>query len=96
MTTTKEVSQHTPTPWHVGPNGSDIRQADEMPVPLKYGNDTTFEELEANAAFIVRAVNVHEENEKTIAILKRMLEKITGWTMAEISKEIAIKLAEGK
>lgn len=45
-------------------------------------------ESEYGAAFIVRAVNAYEANEKKIRILQRLLEKATGWTCEQIAEAI--------
>lgn len=57
--------QHTPIPWKVE-NGNDIVASKEGTIACAYGmmvNNKVVhnEECFANAAFIVRAVNTHEE-----------------------------------
>jgi hypothetical protein len=70
MKTDTKTTQHTPTPWKT--NGRYILDGDSFSKPsiamvtqLKGKNnneDVAFQELaEANAAFIVRAVNCHGE-----------------------------------
>lgn len=88
---TKTAATHTPI--HLGPNGVDIREADETPiVSIPYGDDP--ERAETWARTIIRAVNSHDALIKRIEILGRMLEKATGWSAKEIAETIA--QAEGK
>lgn len=65
MTNTQTKTAHSPTPWHVG-----IKQAEQIIYDEKgnaVANATTFyfdstkELCHANAQFIVKAVNCHEE-----------------------------------
>ena len=51
------IPSHTPTPWKVGEE-YEILGPNEKVVATTYHNRP---EVEANAAFIVRAVNAHEE-----------------------------------
>lgn len=65
-----ETTQHTPTPWKVhaeinvfGPDGSSVLGKTSNSDP------GVIDEVKANAAFIVRAVNAHEELLAMVKIL---------------------------
>lgn len=54
------MTNHTPTPWAVTPCHTDINAYRIWDVHGNYLNEPFMEEREANAAFIVKAVNNHE------------------------------------
>lgn len=57
-------SKHTPTPWHLGGTKNMIVFAEDgwaIANAVVHHNKSGFEKMEANAAFIVKAVNCHEE-----------------------------------
>ena len=62
--------QHTPTPWKLSKYGSIAHPQKEcMSVPINAASSDS-PEATANAAFIVRAVNAHEE---LVSLLKEGL-----------------------
>lgn len=73
-------AKHTPTPWHVQPIGGQRyieaqgpkficdMQADQCENPAEV------EEMQANAEFIVRACNCHEELVQVLESVVRILE----------------------
>lgn len=62
-------AKHTPTPWTTGPNGIDIRDADENNITtVPYSDDS--ELAEANADHIVHCVNLHDELVQMVGQLK--------------------------
>lgn len=64
--------QHTPTPWSVGMGLSITHKGDGAGVIAQIKNiDAGIGVMTANAAFIVRAVNVHEELVDALKTLHR-------------------------
>lgn len=70
-------AKHTPTPWKVGPHtvilsneGGYPTAIADIAIPIR-GKGADYAEQQANAAFIVRAVNAHEE---LLALLKEVHE----------------------
>ncbi len=100
-------TQHTPTPWmQAGVSRYIVKDLESVSIASttvpKGRNDKEEEALEklayANAAFIVRAVNSHDELLKALSVLKN---SITGVYYLGEEKEIeiidkAIAKAEGK
>lgn len=100
---------HTPTPWKLGPTGDTVDDANGLELLRMYEADGREEPTalpyRANAAFIVRACNSHEE---LLSALKRAREalkaneEITGtWELYQASPEMkaihaAIAKAEGR
>ena len=91
-TETPENQQHTPTPWkvaepiHDSKNGytwavaifSDIaKSGDKLPAEAIASDRAT---AQANAAFIVRAVNVHEE---LLDLLKSLEDEFQVWVSSD-------------
>ena len=95
----KTQPTHTPTPWKTMPLNPFIFSGDEPEELAVCRTDIKLppERNDANAAYIVRAVNAHEE---LIATLKEVskhatdLNKNDPWIMERIYK--AISRAEGK
>ncbi len=56
------MTEHTPTPWEIGACGTSIRAGEggEIHIGSTHAGHGTFYSVQANAAFIVRAVNNHE------------------------------------
>lgn len=82
------MDKHTSTPWRVK-NGNDIVTDKEGTIACAYGmlvnNKVVYnEECLANAAFIVRAVNCHED-----------LLKVIHWLRSEIDENGQGKLPDG-
>lgn len=76
-----QKTQHTPTPWDLMPNGHQITKSQyekgflrELLIAETNNNYFDFEEEKANAAFIVRACNSYESDQKKIAALVEALE----------------------
>lgn len=81
----------------VGPAGDEkSKETAEAIVRAVNSYENMSAQIDYLAWELKRVADSHEANEKTISILRRMLEKATGWTMAEISKEIAIAQAEAR
>lgn len=96
----KTETKHTPTPWMVGKNGGDIvyRRPNE---PMNVGGFVVGETEQdlADAAFIVRAVNAHDDLLGTAIEMRNHLLEISGTnTMGPIWKRLAeaIAKAEGR
>lgn len=70
------MSTHTPTPWEVG---EDVGQAERCIVTAECRDictcETGFGDAEANAAFIVRVVNCHDD---LLAALRALLARMEG------------------
>lgn len=88
-------TQHTPGPWTrtpeerfkhdssagiKGPNGNYLAAA------LDFNRTDRDEEVEANAEFIVRACNAHDE---LLAALEDIIETPVGHTTADCAKDLA-------
>ena len=83
------VPKHTPTPWESNNNllktdalieiFSDKDEMGEKPIADVYSYEN-FDEAEANAAFIVRACNCHDELVKTIKVLSESLQEAVSLT----------------
>lgn len=87
------TAQHTPTPWHVV-NGSLIKdelmpfdrdERDTVLVATTAGTATA-EVAEANAAFIVRACNSHEQ----LVAVAKLARGLTNAIMQSSSKDAAL------
>ena len=103
------MSKHTPTPWHVDgeciygttQRGDYVRIADTT---VADGDNLPDKEADANASFIVRAVNCHDEMLKALkavelGVFGSMLpnsdiDVCTRGTLAQV--QAAIAKAEGK
>lgn len=104
------TTQHTPTPWkHIGreiwvqtPEGERLLTRSEEEIPTSWGLNASSDVAIANAAFIVRACNAHEELQ---AILNQALYYVdacrSGATYSapeenaeEMAKAIRSKIAE--
>lgn len=83
------MSKHTPTPWGVPDGGTQptITTADESKHIATMAD--TGDEMEANAAFIVRAVNCHEA---LVAALKGLVERGTD-SPVHLAAEAALRAA---
>jgi len=74
------MADHTPTPWHTGSTFNDelVMAFDDnrecIVAELKVDSDLTGDRSDANAAFIVKAVNSHAALVKARDLLDRVLE----------------------
>lgn len=98
--------KHTPTPWEV--NGFSIRPTKSgepyIVIPSPQRHDA--EEIQANAAFIVRAVNSHEDYKEVAMYARALLKALEPRFMrtgCSDTEEVAVKClreaiakAEGK
>jgi len=71
--TTETTGQHTPTPWDL-----QTLRVSLVPVMIRV-NGYIKETAEANAAFIVRAVNAHDELVKALRDMLAMVERHGVW-----------------
>lgn len=98
-TCTECKPQHTPTPWRVGAKASQcVYGADESPIFMVDSmEEHTRAQEKIDAAFIVRAVNSHEE---LLNALKDVCYAVNNWpeSKAEVLKiaQSAIAKAEGR
>lgn len=102
---TETQPTHTPTPWRaIVPAGNFTKYtlvATEAGQPFRHGDEIADVMDEANAAFIVRAVNAHEDFidacEKVIKVLRLgiAIDSSDLDTMAELLETVVAK-AEGK
>lgn len=84
------MSNHTPTPWEVG---EDVGQAERSIVTAECRDictcETGFGDAEANAEFIVRAVNAHDDLLNACREILRADEYTPDWHVTD-----AIELAK--
>src|SRR5271157_3455432 len=103
-TEVKPEVQHTPTPWKVSVHVDGCNFTSYMINEVELAGAESDEEAEANAAFIVRAVNAHEELLRVAKFLitldddcGREHRRINGLLSdARLMVEQAIARAEGK
>lgn len=98
-------SQHTPTPWNVHKEDDGRVTIYQQNAPYDnvtlshepaYGN-RPYEGIEADAAFIVRAVNAHEAFEKIREEMKGRLDTGIGCDPCDLERYLkAVAKAEGK
>lgn len=94
------MDKHTPTPWHLDNEGRTVVGADGIQICTPHGlrNPQPF----VNAAFIVRAVNMHEEllavSKSLIAFLQEPMHKRAETELEGIVLRMhkAIAKAEGR
>lgn len=81
---TKQPQTHTPTPWFVAESelGPCVIHNDEAVAHMRGAN------REANAAFIVRAVNSYEKNEKELEFLRNCHEELVNALKFEHEKRM--------
>lgn len=77
-----QSAAHTPTPWHVGMNPGPIVYGQKGEQIANCRDMLTNDECKENAAFIVRAVNAHDE---MLAALKQMRK----WALGEDTHDLA-------
>lgn len=74
---------HTPTPWQVIPDYSQENVYRLWDLDGNFHDDTSPETMDANACFIVRACNAHEELVKALkemtTILSNIQDTLTGY-----------------
>lgn len=72
-----EIAKHTPTPWvaDTEPNQPEVLTESCKLIAVAYGTGTKHAEDAANAAFIVRACNVHDE---LVELLENAAAAMTG------------------
>lgn len=92
------MTNHTPTPWKLATNGWDVLDQENKPL-VTPRHTREIDEIAANQAFIVRAVNSHSELLKLIKDINYAFYAVgTPKAMKEVmsrSKAIIAK-AEGK
>lgn len=81
-------AEHTPTPWNIAPgrnaadNTIEIREGLYSAVAYVAPRPHYADNQEANAAFIIRAVNSHEELLDSLHYIKELAENATDHTAA--------------
>lgn len=88
---------HTPTPWNLNPKAVLVIESEGVTVASCGNANVIRDQWEANAAFIVRAVNAHEE---LLSLLKEARNRMIGSAPAIRSlserTDKAITRAEGR
>lgn len=90
----KTQVQHTPTPWLKAELGVVRNEVDNYLVARCIGD--TDQEADANAAFIVRAVNSHEAMLEALKLVVRDLKKYGKYEASSVYLELIISQAEGE
>jgi hypothetical protein len=101
-----ETQKHTPTPWYVAAMNDCLFIFDRAPSPAPYdgpipgGSPATviakldYPKADANAAFIVRAVNAHDDLVKALEQIAGMDDKPVPGAYARIARAALSKAGE--
>jgi hypothetical protein len=94
------MTDHTPTPWRIGPFGSGRGQAFSCEILAEQGPVTvqpaTFHSL-PDAEYAVRAVNAHAELVRGLELLLREVDATDyGWPSAVAAARAALAKARGE